>query len=221
MRLALLLSLFFVMSCASGPARNVASTQAISFGEVDAKRSTIKLFSNSGHPDLHQFYLEFRNTQKALVDVELHDIVVKDAKKILTSHIRRISLGRYEVEIDKENLNFKNLKFVVQKKTLKHQLVSLKKPVQKNSSIVIVSNEFYHLKARLTLKDKDDSLVVVQHEPDIVFTGMGEISIPKMVKNGVWEFEIAYPDENQIIYLSVRANGVLLEKLFRFQHVEK
>jgi len=221
MRLALLLSLFFVMSCASGPARDVASTQAISFGEVDAKRSSIKLFSGTGHPDLHHFYLEFRNTQKALVDVELQDIAVKEGKKILTSHVRRISLGRYEVEIDKENLNFHSLKFFVKKKTLKHQLVSFKKPVQKNSSIVIVSNEFYRLKARLTLKDKDDSLVVVQHEPDIIFMGMGEISIPKMVKNGVWEFEIAYPDENQIIYLSVRANGVLLEKLFRFQHVEK
>ena len=221
MRLAILLSLFFVMSCASRPARNVASTQAISFGEVDAKRSTIKLFSGTGHSDLHQFYLEFRNTQKALVDVELHDIVVKDAKKILTSHVRRISLGRYKVEIDKESLNFSTLKFFVQKKILKHQLVSFKKPVQENSSIVIVSNEFYHLKARLTLKDKDGSLVVVQHEPDIVFMGIGEISIPKMVKNGVWEFEIAYPDENQIIDLSVRANGVLLDKIFRFQHVEK
>jgi hypothetical protein len=42
-----------------------------------------------------------------------------------------------------------------------------------------------------------------------------------MVKEGVWEFTISYPGVNQILYVTLKANGVELERLFRFQHVEK
>ena len=193
----------------------------MAFGDVDIKSSQVKMYSNSGHPDLHHFYLELRNSHKELVDVELRDIVIKEGKKIPSTYIRRISLGRYEIEIDKQDLSFKSLKFAIQTKTLKHQLVRLKKPVLEYSSISILSNEHHLMKARLILKDKKGSGIQVQHEPEIIFTGIGEVSPIKMIKKGVWEFEISYIDANQIMYLSVRANGVLLEKLLRYQHVEK
>ncbi len=221
MRVALLLPLFFLISCASGPERNIASTEIIIYGDVDSSLSSVKPFPDTGHPDIHHFYLELRNSKKKLIDVELREIVIKEDKKILTSHLRRISLGRYEVEIDKENLDIKNLKFAVQKKSVKHKLLSFKKPVQMHSSMVILSNEAHRLTIRLTLKDKNASLVQVQILPDVVFMGSGDLSTPKMVKTGIWEFHLDYPDENQIFYLSVRANGVLLEKLLRYQHVEK
>jgi hypothetical protein len=51
--------------------------------------------------------------------------------------------------------------------------------------------------------------------------GVEELSVPQMVTSGVWEVIVTYPDMNQILHLSVRANGVLLERIFRFQHVEK
>lgn len=190
-------------------------------GEVDIKLSKVKIYSDSGHPDLHHFYLEIRNSGKMLVDVELRDIVIKEGRKPLNIYIRRISVGRYEVEVDKPNLNFSALKFTIQEKPLKHQLVRLKKPVRENSSIVIISNENHRFKARLTLKDKNGSSFEVPHIPEIIFAGIGDVSELKSVRPGVWEFEIIYPEDNQIIYLSVRANGVLLYKLLRYQHVEK
>jgi len=222
MKLAILLPLFFLISCASGPPeRNIASEEFVVLGEANTQLSIVKFFSDAGHPDIHHFYLELRNTKKELVDVELKEIEAREAKKKLNTYIRRISLGKYEIEIDKENLNFNKLKFLIQTKALKHKLVGLAKPVQKNSSMVIVSNEHHRLKMRLTLKDKNSTAVDVKQDPEIIFTGLGEASTPKMVKKGVWEFEIIYPEDNQIIYLSVRANGVLLDQVFRFQYVEK
>lgn len=222
MRLAILLPLFFLISCASGlPERNIASDEFVILGEADSKLSIVKFFSDAGHPDVHHFYLELRNSHKELVDVDLKDIVTKEGKKKLNSYIRRISLGRYEIEVDQANLNFNKLKFVIQAQTLKHKLVGLQKPNQKHSSITIVSNENHRLKLRLTLKDKNGSVVDVQQGPEIIFSGQGEASLPKKIKSGVWEFEITYSEDNQLFYLSVRANGVQLDKLFRFQYVEK
>ena len=222
MRLAILLPLFFLISCASGlRERNIASNEFVVLGEADSNLSIVKFFFDAGHPDIHHFYLELRNSHKKLVDVELKDILIKDGKKKLNSYIRRISLGRYEIEVDQTNLNFNKLKFVIQAQTLKHKLVGLQKPIQKKSSITIISNENHRLKLRLTLKDKNGKVVDVQQGPDIIFSGLGEASVPMKTKTGVYEFEITYPEDNQILYLSVRANGVSLYKLFRFQYVEK
>ena len=222
MRLAILLPLFFLFSCASGPPeRNIASDDLVVIGEADSKLSIVKFFSDAGHPDIHHFYLELRSSDKKLTDVDLKDIQIKVGKTKLNSYIRRISLGRYEIEVDHENLDFNKLKFLIQSQTLKHKLEVLQKPVKKHSSIKIISNENHRLKVRLTLKDKNSKLVEVKQVPDIIFSGLGEASALQKIKKGVWEFEISYPEDNQILYLSVRANGVSLDKLFRFQYVEK
>ncbi|MBA2403776.1 MAG: hypothetical protein H0V66_03315 [Bdellovibrionales bacterium] len=222
MRICLISALIFLLSCASVPERHIASEEPITFGEVDANPSVVKLFpTHSGHPDLHHFFLELKNSKQKLIDVELKDIVLEEANRVQTTHIRRISLGRYEIEINKDNIDFKTLKFLVQKKLIKHQLVPLKKPVRKHSSVVILTNEDNHLTARLGLKDKNGASVDLQANPEIILEGLGEVSELKMIKSGVWEFVISYPEDNQVFYISVRANGVLVERLFRFQHVEK
>lgn len=154
-----------------------------------------------------------------MIDVELADISIKNNDKVVTSHIRRISRGRYEVEVGKGK--FKGLKFLVQNKSIKHELVIFKNPIRNKSSLVIISDENYCMKARLILKDKNDAALEVQQPPEIIFMGLGSVTEPVMVETGVWEFDIEYPEENQIIYISARVNGVLLEKLLRFQHVEK
>lgn len=222
MRAALLFLIPFLFSCASGPERTIASNSPIVLGEVVPAESVVKRFSNSSlHPDLHYFYLELKSGPKKLVDVELNEIEIKESGKRISSKIRRISLGRYEIEIDQDNLDYKKLKFLVQKKSLKHQLVALRKPVKQHSSMKVLSNENNRLKVRLILKDKAGSMVEVQQFPEIVLEGTGEVSDMVMVKPGIWEIEIGYPEENVILYLSARANGVLLERLYRFQHVEK
>ena len=220
MRIVLLLSLFSLISCALRPGRNIASVTPIVFAEIEAKECLVKLFPREvSRPNILQFYLELRNSSKALVDVELQEILAKDNHKILSSHIRRISKGRYEVEVRKAK--FKGLKFLVQNHSIKHQVVIYKNAVRKKSSIIILEDENYRMKARLILKDKNDAALEVQQPPEIIFMGLGSVTEPVMVETGVWEFDIEYPEENQIIYISARVNGVLLERLLRFQHVEK
>jgi hypothetical protein len=220
MRIILLLSLISFISCALRPGRNIASVTPIVFAEIEAKECLVKMFPREvGRPNILQFYLELRNITKDLVDVELKEILVKDNKKILSGHIRRISKGRYEVEVRKSK--FKALKFLVQNHSIKHQVVIYKNAVRKKSSIVILSDENYRMKARLILKDKNDAALEVQRDPEIIFMGLGSVTQPVMIETGVWEFDIEYPEENQIIYISARVNGVLLERLLRFQHVEK
>jgi len=222
MRNLLLLTLFFVFSCAFAPERKIASIEVIAFGNINADHSLVQLFPNRiDHPDLDHFYLELRDSNKALVDVDLGDIALKVNKQIPSTYIRRISIGRYEVEVSDHISHFKNLKFVVQNKIIKHAIVNKQKPTKTYSSIIVISDNNYKMNLRLTLKDEKDSLVKVDAAPDIILNGDGNISMPQMVKSGIWEIEVSYPEMNQIMYFSIRANGVLLEKLLRYQHIEK
>lgn len=217
-----LLLLFLHISCASGPDRYIASSEPIVIAEIDAKKSLVKLFtSDSPNVDFQHFYFELRNSKKALVDVELKDIVIKESQTILKVRARRISLGRYEVEVEKDFSDMSKLKFLIQKKKLAHKLVNLRKPNKKRSDLIVVSNDNNELQLRLTLRDTQNVPVEMLQPPEIILDGLGEISGLKMAKMGVWEFTITYPEANQIFYVSIRANGVLVERLLRFQHVEK
>jgi hypothetical protein len=222
MKNILFLSFILFSSCASYREQNNPSAAPIVLGQVDPKLSSVKLFSNDQEDsdDLH-FYVELRSAPKTLVDVNPKDIVIKKSKTILTADVQRLSIGKYKVTVKNEEQNLKSLKFSVKKKYLKHQLVTLKKPTRKNSSFKLVSNLDGRLKLRLTLKDKHGSMVELQHLPEIILEGLCEVSQIKIVKPGVWDVEIVYPEENQILYLSVRASGVQIERFFRYQHIEK
>lgn len=222
MKIYFLLSFLFLSSCASYREQSGVSKAPIVLGEVDAKLSSVKLFSSDDEDsdDLH-FYVELRSAPKTLVDVNSKDIVIKKSKKILSTDVQRLSVGKYKVTVKNEAPNLKSLKILVQKKSLKHQLVTMKKPARKNSSLKLVSNLDCRLKLRLTLKDKHGSMIELQHLPEIILEGLGEVSQINVVKPGIWDIEIVYPDENQILYLSTRANGVQFERFFRYQHIEK
>jgi hypothetical protein len=222
MRKLLLLSLFFLIACAHAPERNIASFEVITFGEVDPAQSTVHLFPNhSGHPDLHHFYLELRNLNNKLVDIELRDISLKLEKNSPSIYIKRISVGRYQMEVYDHIPHFKKLKLVVQNKIIKHTIVRKQKPVKANSKIKLVSNTNNKLKLHVYLKDEKNSAVILETSPDIILDGLGGLSKPVKVKDGVWEFVIDYPEMNQVLYISIRANGIMLEKLYRHQHIEK
>jgi hypothetical protein len=73
----------------------------------------------------------------------------------------------------------------------------------------------------LTLSDKKGSFVELLQMPEIMIEGNGLISDLGLVRKGVWRFRVNYSDDNHIMYFSVRGNGVYLERLLRFQHIEK
>lgn len=222
MRISLLLPLFFLIACAHAPERNIASFEVIAFGEVDPAKSVVQLFPNlSGHPDLHHFYLELRNSNNKLVDIELSEISLKLEKRYPSIYIKRISLGRYQMEVSDHIPTYKKLKFVVQNKIINHSIVKKQKPVKSNSKIKLVSNANHKLKFHVYLKDENNSAVMLDMYPDVILEGMGEFTKPQKLKDGGWEIVISYPELNQVLYISIRANGVLLEKLYRYQHIEK
>ena len=213
MRFLFILPLFFLLACATKVERYIASDPQIIFGDVNASRSKVGLFSETS------FYLELRDSNKALIDVDLKDIQLRDHKDQLDSRVKRLGKGKYVLNISEDIIDLSKIKFYVQKKIIAHKLVAPHKPVRANSRLELISNGDYVLRFRITLRDKNSS--PVEQQPDIILEGLGDVSEIKQVKNGVWEFSLAYPEENQILYISIRANGILLERLYRFQHVEK
>jgi hypothetical protein len=222
MRKSLLLPLFFLIACAHAPERNIASFEVITLGEVDSTQSSVRLFPNTtGHPDLHHFYLELRNSNNKLVDIELNDISLKLEKNSPSIYLKRISVGRYQMEVSDHIPHFKKLKFVVQNKIIKYTIVRKQKPVKANSKIKLISNTDNKLKFHVYLNDEKNSVVILETSPDIILDGLGGLSKPFKLEDGAWEFVIDYPEMNQVLYISIRANGIMLEKLYRHQHIEK
>jgi hypothetical protein len=85
----------------------------------------------------------------------------------------------------------------------------------------ILANHNHELTLELSLKDKNGKVVEMIQMPDIMIEGNGTISDLSLVRKGVWRFQVNYSEDNQIMYFSVRGNGVYLERLQRFQHIEK
>lgn len=154
------------------------------------------------------------------MDVEKNDIQLSYLGKGVKFSLQRLGQGRYTLEPIKPLDDVSKGVFKVQKQILKNSLISLQKP-SRLSQIKLISNENYELTLELTLKDKKGKAVVASQLPDIILEGLGEVSDLESKGKGVWLFRVKYPEENQVFYLSVRAHGILLERLFRHQHVEK
>jgi len=127
---------------------------------------------------------------------------------------------------DQENpsslLFYMDLKsFSVQDKTLKHKVRTIQRPSKSKSKFLIISNKNHELVVQLFLKDKKGNFVDLQYSPEIMIEGAGTLNDLVMVKNGLWQFRVTFSEDNHILYFSVRANGVYLERLLRFQHLEK
>ena len=222
MRVLLILFSFYFASCAGGPGRYLASSDEIIFGEVNHAKSVVKLFLNAVESkEIQYFYIELRDLKKNLVDTPLIDFQVKLHAKKIDFKVRRLSVGRYEIATFQEMSSFEGLKFLVSKKILKHQLLTLKKPHRSHSHIRILSNRNHEMVLELTLSDKKGSFVELLQMPEIMIEGNGLISDLGLVRKGVWRFRVNYSDDNHIMYFSVRGNGVYLERLLRFQHIEK
>jgi hypothetical protein len=221
MRLLLLIQLIFLVSCATLPDRYIASEENYTTGNIVASESSVKLLPPKlDNHELLSFYLLLKADQK-LVDVDLEDIILKHKKKIVKTKVRRISQGKYEVIVHSEITDISSMQFLVQNKKIQHKLKVFTKPSKNHSKISIVSNERHVLRLQLELGDKNGSAFQVESGPEIILEGIGQVVDLAPVGSGIWEFSIEYPEVNQVFYFSIRVNGVLLERIFRYQHVEK
>lgn len=222
MRVLLLSVLIFGLSCASDPQRHISSIEPIVEGKIDQRQSEISSFpSDQENPSSLFFYMDLKNSKKRPVDISLDDIKVSEAGESIEAKVRRLSLGRYEIEIFENIENLKELVFSVQDKTLKHKVRPIQRPSKSKTKFVIISNKNHELVVQLFLQDKRGNFVDLQFSPEIMIEGAGTLNDLMMVKKGLWQFRVTFSEDNHILYFSVRANGVYLERLLRFQHLEK
>jgi hypothetical protein len=216
-------TLFFLfLACAELPVRLPASYVTERPGLVDPEQSLVRSFPKDYEQGSDQsFYLELKDSQKQFVDSALGDIAVISSKTEINFSIHRLGRGRYEVKVINKNIDLKKLKFMVQKKAIRHTLQELPSPSKKNSQLKIISLENHEIVVELILKDRQGKMLDLALFPELLIEGEASVNHIKSMQKGIWHFRITYPDYNQIFYFSVRANGVKLERLLRFQHIEK
>ena len=222
MRSLLLIQLLTWVACTTLPDRYLASESKPIIGKIDASESSVSFLplKIDNHETVFSFFLQFKREGK-FIDVKPEEIVLKNKNKIIKTKIYRISQGEYEVNAISEIANISWLQFIVQNKKIKHNLRALGKPSKLHTKISIISNDQHILRMRLKIGDKKGIGVKVIPQPELILEGVGQFFDLKPIGSGIWEFSLEYPEENQVLYFSIRANGVLLERIFRYQHVEK
>lgn len=135
----------------------------------------------------------------------------------------RVLPGRYYLMVEREEgHHWQELNLFVHGKPLKEQFkVQMAKASRTHSKIAKLRNSDSRLILRLSLRDRQNRALELPEGPEISLEGEGEVREVIHSGEGIWEFSIVYPNENQIIYVSVRANGVYLRRLYRYQHIEK
>ena len=214
-------------ACAHRPERSVASNQAvIKFGEVDFKRSLVQVFPSDSTEETISYYLyvQLKDSSGNYIDCESADFSLKN--KLGTDvpfKFERVFTGRYYLNIDKEEGNhWRYLDLFLHKRPLKEEFkLQFRKPHKAHSRITKIKVTPGKLVLLLRLADRNNIPVQMPDGPEILMDGDGQIEEIKHVREGVWEFTVIYPDENQILYFSVRGLGVSLRNLYRYQHIEK
>lgn len=224
MRFSHLVTLLLVSSCSSQtlPTRSIGS---ISLGEIDYEKSIIEIYSEveSEGKTWHLFYLQLRDSQSSYVDILMEDLRLTYRGDPLFFHYERNLTGRYFLAIEKTtDLNTEYLAFLLKGSALRKRLnLSFKFPAPRSSSMHLLSNQDHRLYFRLILRNRNGQIAAVPKKPEIMIEGLGQLEDLWPVSEGEWEFTVLYPEDNQIMYISVRTMGILLRNLYRYQHVEK
>jgi hypothetical protein len=182
--------------------------------EVDTEKSSLRLVKRK------RFLLQVKNSSNQEIEISSNDVVVKNVDgKMAPFALERV--GKVKYYIHPVN-NEKELDISVQGKSVGKKIkINLRKPSEKFSHISIIQQFDHRLILQLKIADKFARPLDDGEIPEIVIEGDATIEGLKMIKEGLWEFSLDYPEHNLILYLSVRSQDVYLERLFRYQHVEK
>lgn len=219
MQVTYLLLIILLSSCTHHQGRFIASEAQLLIGEVDQSKSSIQLYPHEEDQNFERFYIELRDINGLMTDTDLESFRIISPEKP-AFFVRRISAGRYELVTQKEIEDFSDLRFEIQKKKFKHKLMKLQKPSKLHSRIIVLNKNYHSAIFRLVLRDKQNKAIETLDAPEIILEGEGELSLPVRMTKGIWEFQLTHSEQNQLFYLSVRANGTSLVKILRFQHVE-
>lgn len=227
MRSLLILLILLITACASDPERQARKIASMSRPVIfDYSKSLVHIFPAVAADNgiWYYFYVQTKDTFGRFHAIDTKEIEIRTRKgKKVPYKVEQLLPGRYYLTLEKtSDFSSAELDIFVRGKALKEQFkLNMRQPDQKNSSIKMIKNSRNTLVFRLRLADKKNQPVEVPDKPEIILEGMGNIEDLKHVSEGTWEFSIIYPEQNQIMYFSVRATGVYLSNLYRYQHVEK
>jgi hypothetical protein len=195
-------------------------------GEVSFKRSVVQVFPSDQKDDVASYYLfvQLKDSEGRFVDAEKREFSLKTIRgQQVDFKFERVLPGRYYFMIEREEgHHWQELNLFFQGKPLKEQFkVQMAKASRSYSKITKVKNSDSRLILRLNLRDRQNKALELPEGPEIFLEGEAQVLEVAHTGEGIWEFTVVYPNENQIIYISVRANGVLLKHLYRYQHIEK
>lgn len=214
----ILLGLILLASCSTTkiPEAPIEMVQE----KMDPAYSKVLIFLPDEKIDHQNFFLELRNEKNQSIDIGQQYMFVISRNPLPNYKINRISQGRFQLVFEQEVKPLKGVKFFVQGFPVKKIIENRKKPDPIQGKIIVKEKGDHEITLRLTLKNMQGEGLKTSDGPDIVVEGGGHVFELKSLQRGLWEFKVSLPEENQILYLTVRANGVQLDRLFRYQHVE-
>jgi hypothetical protein len=227
MRILFILTLFLTYGCAtSGPERSIASETELRYGVIDFKKSLIQIFPAVAEQEglRYYFYLQLKNQSGEFVDCDPADLTLKTKRgKKVPFKYERLLTGRYYLTILKTpQISSAEMNFFIQGRPLKEQFkLHFQEVSRAHTKLYVLKNTRNKIKFRLRLADRLNQPVEIPDQPEIILDGQGQIDDVKHVDEGTWEFSVIYPDQNQIMYFSLRAHGTYFDRIFRYQHVEK
>lgn len=192
-------------------------------GIADLKQSQVRLFP-ADKPGLYNFYLEFRDAAGEYVDCDQNEVEALTRKGLsLPFTFERLLVGRYYLTIDQEAVGpIEYVEITVRGERLSRKFKLIPhKPDAKFTKITVIENERNIMRLRLRIADAQNQSIDLNDRPEILFHGEGDVSELEEKESGVWEFSVIYPEANQIMYFSIRAQGTYLHRIFRYQHIEK
>lgn len=229
MRPLLLILIFLITACSSveqeqKQLRKIASASRPAI--YDHSKSLVHIFPAVAADNgiWYYFYVQTKDSFGRFMPIDPNEIEIRTHKgKKIAFKFEQLLGGRYYLTLEKtSDFSSAELDVVVRGKALKEQFkLNMRHPDKSKTSIKIVKNDQNKLMFQLRLADKLNQPVEIPDKPEIILEGMGSIEDLKHVSEGTWEFSIIYPEQNQIMYFSVRAMGVFLSNIYRYQHVEK
>lgn len=190
--------------------------------EVDQTQSSVQVFSSQKR-DIY-LYVQLKDKNGKFVEhkEDAFSLISSKGKKINFSY-ERSRRGHYYLTIpESEHAEINHFDFYIQNKLLKGQhKLQLSRPHSQYTRMKIVNNFQNVLSLELQLRDQNNAPVVLPESPEIMLDGVGYIQNLRYAGEGIWLFEVNYPEENQIMYFGIRAMEVKIPNLYRYQHVEK
>lgn len=212
-----LMILFLICGCSSYQ-QEESRAEKFEYGKVSSEKTAIKVFYtgvlNNERPGFY-LYMELKDKNGRLIDSKHSKFLMKNNMgEAIPFTLHRSARGKYYISpgiVSSGELvvSIKEAIFKVRLNPFKAQGDDL------TSKLILRKSMPYKAIFRLITP------VPLPSMPEIITEGgNGVIEGIGKINGTTWEFSLIYPEQDQLIYISARSQGVLLSDRYRFQHVE-